>query len=177
MTEIKTIVVRGKKKTIEVNDGLVLVFCGHGPYDAAFYKKLEDCTDGELAAVEAVEETAQTNNNLPAVEPTPTPCDIDLDDAEEEYHNNFDKAVDFLTHCKGEDFAELVTWAKAHNNKFWHCVPEVANVINADDAYCSAIIKLARHLGKDVENKAFKLFAREDKAFIDFWNALQTINF
>ncbi len=162
----------GNTKNIKVKDGMVLILMGNGPMDGAFYKKLEDCTEGELAAAEAFEET--TENNLPTVAETPTPCGDSLDD---EYHNTFDTAVDFLANCSGEDFIELVNYAKAHGNKFFHCVKEVADVINADDAYCSAIIKLARHLGKDVENKAFKLFAREDKeAFIDFWNALQTIN-
>lgn len=174
MTEIKTVVVRGKKKTIEVNDGLVLVFCGHGPYDAAFYKKLEDCTDGELAAVEAVEETAQTNNNLPAAAEATS---------EEDYHITFNAAVDFLTHCSGEDFLEIVRYAKKHNNTFWHCISEVADIVNADDAYCSSIIQLARPLGEIVERRAFKLFeaatADDENAddFIDFWKALQVINY
>lgn len=93
----------------------------------------------------------------------------------------FEKAVNFLCRCSGEDFLELVKYAKKHNNTFFHCVSEVADCINADDAYCSAIIKLARPLGADVEKKAFELFheaiEKDEYDFTQFWTALQTINY
>ena len=96
-------------------------------------------------------------------------------------NSGFDSAVDFLCRCSGEDFLELVKYAKKHNNTFWHCVSEVADVINADDAYCSAIIKLSRSLGESVEKKAFELFneaiEKDEYDFIEFWKALQTINY
>ena len=180
MTEIKVVVVNGKEKAIEVKDGLVLVFCGHGPNDAAFWKRFEECGDAEFAAAEEV--TAADFN--------PTPWGDSLDNEapkttteQDEYKNNFDKAVDFLAHCKGEDFLELVRYAKAHGNRFFNCVKEVANIVNADDAYCSALIRLSRPLGEVVERKTFELFSVVDESdlceenFLDMWKALQTISY
>ena len=95
-------------------------------------------------------------------------------------NNYFNSAVDFLCRCSAEDFLELVKYAKKHNNTFFHCVKEVADVVNADDFYCTAIIKLTRHLGETVEKKAFKLLAEAEKDeydFVQFWTALQTINY
>jgi hypothetical protein len=182
MTEIIKVVVNGKEKAIEVKDGLVLVICGTGPDAGAFYKKIEDCSNADFAAAEDF---------------TPKPWGDSLDEEEVQNQNcknigfdtsmykvdnsGFDSAVDFLCRCSGEDFLELVKYAKKHNNTFWHCVSEVADVINADDAYCSAIIKLSRSLGESVENKAFELFneaiEKDEYDFIEFWKALQTINY
>lgn len=98
-------------------------------------------------------------------------------------NNYFDSAVDFLAHCNGEDFLELVRYAKTHGNTFFHCVKEVSDCINADDAYCSALIKLSRGLGEVVEKKAFELFATAyadettKECFLEFWKALQVINY
>lgn len=92
----------------------------------------------------------------------------------------FDKAVDFLTRCSGEDFVELVRYARAHGNTFFRCVKELADVVNADDCYCTAIIKMTRHLGDAVERKAFTLLSEAEKDeydFVKFWEALQTINY
>lgn len=92
----------------------------------------------------------------------------------------FDKAVDFLTKCSGEDFVELVRYARAHGNTFFRCVKELADVVNADDCYCTAIIKMTRHLGDAVERKAFTLLSEAEKDeydFVKFWEALQTINY
>lgn len=180
---ITCVVVNGRN--IEVKNGRVLVFTGHGPYDAAFYKKLEDCSDADFNAAKEVEVTAEDFN--------PTPWGNSLDQTENKVENNtnptsykvdntdFDKAVDFLTRCSGEDFLELVKYAKKHNNTFWHCVSEVADVVNADDAYCSAIIKLARPLGESVEKAAFKLFdeaiEKDEYDFIKLWESLQNINY
>ena len=122
---------------------------------------------------------------------TPTPWGDSLDtevepkieNEDDEYKRSFDKAVDFLAHCKGEDFLELVRYARAHRNTFWHCVSEVANVVNADDAYCSALGRLARPLGETVEKRAFELFSVVDESdlceenFLDMWKALQIISY
>lgn len=189
MTEIKVVVVDGKAKNIEVKDGFVLVFCGHGPNDGAFWKKFEECSNAELAAAEEAAEVSTEDFS-------PTPLGDSLDTAQTTENNtnlnpaaykvdnsDFNKAVDFLAHCSGEDFLELVRYARAHGNRFFNCVKEVAECVNADDTYCSALIKLARPLGADVEKKAFKLFeaatADDENAedFIDFWKALQVINY
>lgn len=93
----------------------------------------------------------------------------------------FESAVDFLCRCSAEDFLELVSYAKKHNNTFFRCVKELSDVVNADDCYCTAIIKLSRHLGEEVEKKAFELFheaiEKDEYEFAQFWMALQTINY
>ena len=187
----------GNTKKIEVKDGMVLILMGNGPMDGAFYKKLEDCSDADFNAAKEAEVTAEDF--------TPKPWSADFDgDAQPVQppiennkventnfnpaaykvdNNSFDKAVDFLAHCKGEDFLELVRYAKAHGNTFFRCVSEVADCVNADDAYCSALIQLARPLGAEVEHRAFQLFEVAEESelceenFLDFWKALQTISY
>ena len=95
----------------------------------------------------------------------------------------FDDAVYFLkNNVSGEDFIELVSYAKAHHNKFLNCVKELTGAVNADDAYCSALIELARPLGEQVERRAFNLLneAIENKdsidKFVEFFEALKVIN-
>ena len=185
MTEnITCVVVNGRN--IEVKNGCVLVFTGNSPYDAAFYKKLEDCSDADFAAAKEVsaENFAPTpwGDSLDDVETQTTENNTNFNPAAYKVDNSdFNKAVNFLTRCSAEDFLELVKYAKKHNNTFWHCVSEVRDVVNADDAYCSAIIKLTRHLGESVEKKAFELFneavEKDEYDFIQFWTALQTINY
>ena len=95
-------------------------------------------------------------------------------------NSELDSAVDFLCRCSGNDFIELVRYAKAHGNKFFHCVKEVSNIANADDVYCTALIKLSRPLSEEVERTAFNLLAEAEKDeydFVKFWEALQTINY
>lgn len=198
MTEIKFIVVNGKKKAIEVKDGYVLVFCGHGPCDGAVWKKFEECSEVEFAAAKEVESLIddETKDAIRRAQKdfyefyddVPTVTDEEVQKFENVikqfncFDNPFDNPVDFLTRCSGEDFLELVHYAKSHNNTFFHCVKELDDVVNADDCYCTALIKLARPLGKTVEKRAFELFEEataenaEEEDFIEFWRALQTIN-
>lgn len=178
----------GNTKKIEVKDGMVLILMGNGLMDGAFYKKLEDCSDTDFNAAKEVS----------SEDFTPKPWSADFDGDVQPIENNkventnfkpaaykvdnnsFDKAVDFLAHCKGEDFLELVRYTKAHGNTFFRCVSEVADCVNADDAYCSALIQLARPLGADVEKKAFELFDKADEDaedFLDIWKAMQVISY
>ncbi len=184
MTEIKVVVVDGKEKNIEVKDGLVLIFCGHGPNDGAFWKKFEECSNAELAAAEEAKATIENFNPTPwgdsLDQTTEVENNTNFDPASHKVDNSeFDSAVEFLCRCDGKDFLELVRYALVHHNKFFRCVSELAGIVNADDAYCSALIKLSRHLG--VEKAAFKLFDeainKDEYDFLEFWKALQTINF
>lgn len=139
----------------------------------------EDCSDADY--FDAAKEVEAATEDF-----TPTPWGNSLDNAEAENktaykldNSKFDSAVDFLAHCKGEYFLELVRYARVNGNRFFN-VKEVADIINADDAYCSAIIKLSRHLGDNIERKAFELFDDADENaedFLDFWKALQVINY
>ncbi len=177
---ITSIVVNGK--VLGVKNGCVLVICGHGNDAGAFWKKIEECTAADFAAAKETDVVAGWGI---------TPWGDSLDDEaaktsteQDEYKHSFDKAVDLLAHCKGEDFLKLTRYAKAHNNTFFHCVKEFADCVNADDAYCSAIIQLTRPLGEVVERKTFELFENAinksglyEKNFLDMWKALQTISY
>jgi hypothetical protein len=103
-----------------------------------------------------------------------------------DFTDGFDDAVHFLKNVSAEDFIELVRYAKTHSNKFIGCVKELRGALNADDAYCSALIDLSRPLGEQVENRAFSLLDRavEDEEslegsledFVEFFEALKVIN-
>ena len=69
----------------------------------------------------------------------------------------FDTTVDELIKLPASEFMELVGYAKRHGNKF-PAYSKFDKVVNADDAYCSALIKLTRSWSKEVENKAFEIF-------------------
>lgn len=120
-------------------------------------------------AVESGKELSEADkvSEITAIKPKTTP---------------FDDAVYFLKNVNGLDFVELVRYAKAHSNKFISCVKELTGAVNADDAYCSALIELARPLGEQVERRAFNLLsaATEDDDsidnFIEFFEALKVIN-
>lgn len=97
--------------------------------------------------------------------------------------NSFDEAVDFLTAGDPESFLNVARYAKTHHNKFPKMIRELSGVVNADDAYCSAIIKLARPLGKEVENTFFCLFKeavdgnkKAEENFIEMWDSLHKLN-
>lgn len=118
--------------------------------------------------------TAETENNTAN----------EIAEADDKYtvdNSSFDKAVNFLANCSAEDFIELVKYAQKHGNTFCHCVSEVRDCVNADDAYCAALVQLTRPFGEKLENKAFKLFDNIDtlegeEAFAEFWDALKVIN-
>lgn len=122
----------------------------------------------KATAVETGEETslADAACELTSIKPENTP---------------FDDAVAFMKSISGEDFIELVSYAKAHHNKFLNCVKELRGGVNADDVYCSALIELARPLGEQVERRVFNLLSEAvdegsiDK-FVEFFEALKVIN-
>lgn len=168
--EVKITMEDGTTKRISVDEnGMILVLCGSGPYSGAFRVKLEDATQAELAAAKEVEGT--------------TP-DTETEDATaDEYKVGFDEAVALLAYMRGEKFLELVRYARGHENSFAGAAgyPQLERIVNADDCYCTAIIKLTRRLGDAVERRAFKLFeaavdGHEKEDFLDLFGALQIIN-
>lgn len=181
------VTLNGTSKKIEVRNGMILVLTGNGPMDGAFWTKLEDASDAGLSAAKEV--SAEDFNPTPwgdsldnDVVDTPDDDVVDAPDDDESYKHSFNDAVNFLAHCSGEKFLKYVRYAKTHGNRFFYRVKEIAAVVNADDAYCSALIQLARPLGEVVEHNAFELFelALEDKNvedFLDMWKSLQTISY
>ena len=168
MTEIIKVVVNNREKAIEVKDGRILILCGHGASDGAFWKNLEECSDADFEAAKEAEVEEDTS-------------DAETDD--HEYKSSFEGAVDLLAYMRGEQFLELVRYARGHGNSFRGCgrhEEQLAAVVNADDCYCTAIIKLTRHFGDAVERKAFMLFEQAENGyeqeFLDFWSSLQIIN-
>ena len=166
----------GTTKRIEVKNGMILILMGNGPMDGAFWTRLEDASDAELnaAAGEIIEEEA-------------IPFDEKLAKANEELqqsqvYNDFEKAVEFLADLSADEFIELVHFSKDHANTFPKFCKELKNIVNADDAYCSALIALARPRG--VEEKAFALldscmncreFPAAFEQFNKLWESLKTL--
>ena len=75
-----------------------------------------------------------------------------------------DSAIDDFMVLPADQFIELVGYAKRHNNKFPQ-YSKFGEVNNANDVYCSALIRLTRFWSEDTEKKAFKIFenAMDDK--------------
>lgn len=178
---ITSIVVNGR--SIEVRNGCVLVICGHGPDAGAFWKKIEDCSDADFDAAKVV--TAEDFTPKPWGDSLDDDADDvdDKDDATADYKNSFEAAVNLLAYMRGDSFLKLVRYARENGNSFRNCGQHeelLSAVVNADDCYCTAIIKLTRHLGDAVERRAFVLFEKAEHGdaedFLDFFTALQTVN-
>lgn len=153
ITEVKITMDDGNTKRISVDENGMILVIGSGPYAGAFRVRLEDATQAELEAADGI------------IEQGPVPFDEKLVEAANEelhssqYYNDFEKAVEFLTKLNADEFMELVLFAKEHGNRFPKFSAELRNIVNADDAYCSALIALSRPCGEEIENAAFKLLA------------------
>ena len=105
-------------------------------------------------------ETEQQMNNAHAVQTetatekpqTETQTDETEKTTDEYKEAAFDKAVNYLIGLDGEQFYELVEYARDHDNFFPSFVNELREVVNADDVYASAVIRMTRHLGETYEN-------------------------
>lgn len=145
----------GTVKNINVTDDTVLVL-GR----CAKIKMVEDCSVKELLTNAKGEITTEVKSEL-----APIPFDEKLKAANEELQNSketsyFNSAVDFLSGLSADEFLELVIFANEHGNRFpKFSAAEIRECVNADDAYCSALIGLSRPCGERVENAAFKLLA------------------
>jgi len=200
---VKEIVIRNCVKQIYVANGMIYNIIGHGEFAAAQLTPEGEATEvelynalgpddierwplaaslGQMADFTLVGESEKVTDNTEEVQNNEN---IGFGTAAYKVDNSsFDEVVEYLTHLKGEDFLKFVYYAKTHDNNFPRYIDVFANIINADDAYCTAIIKLTRHLGEAVEKRAFELFdaAADDKiyeanVFFNFWKALQVINF
>ena len=175
ITEITITMSDGTAKRINVNNGMILVLMGSGPMDGAFWTKLEQATEAELEAAEGEiiekpihfdEKLAKANEEL----------------QQSQVYNDFEKAVEFMVDLSADEFVELVLFSKDHANTFPKFCKELRNVVNADDAYCSALISLARPF--HVEEKAFALldscmncreFPAAFEQFNKLWESLKTL--
>lgn len=201
MNENITVVVNGRN--IEVKNGCVLVFTG-GPYDADFDVVKEATEDSTCEDVLESLKHAKTHNDsffkkleesIPCEDDeevtdfTPKPWGDSLDEAQtiieqqDEYKHSFDAAVNFIAEGDGKSIINAAKYAMKHSNRFPSTIRQLSNVVNADDAYCSAIIKLARPLGKEVENAFFCFFKeaingneKAEECFLDMWETIKKIN-
>jgi len=106
-----------------------------------------------------------------------------VEDSANDDNYNFENAVEFICSGTGRDIINVARYAKSHSNKFPSLIRELSGVVNADDCYCSAIIKLARPFGEQVENTIFCLFKeavdgnkKSEECFLDMWVSLQKMN-
>ena len=91
--------------------------------------------------------------------------------------------MQFICNGSGKDIVTVARYAKSRGNRFPRLIKELAGAKNADDVYCSAVIKLARPLGESVENTSFCLFneavkgnKKAEENFIEMWDSLKKIN-
>lgn len=175
MNTISSVVVNfanGNSKIIEVNDDGTIMIYGR----TIKYKVVDECSANEL--INAKGEIIEA--------PTPVAFDEKLKKINDELktskpYNDFESAVQFLTELNADEFLELVKAVENNgNNKFPKFVSKLRNVVNADDAYCSALISLSRPKGNDIEAFAFtlmnKCLANVDGAFEQFawlWKKLK----
>lgn len=170
----------GKKVKIYNIDGKICIkVIGSGPDAGAFYCEIDEATSVEINAAETIDETAanaatETNTTFNAAEETAetaTESNTAVDDnaAEEtadesiakKLTDSFDEIISNLIELPPEMFMAFVGFAKRNGNKF----PEssrFSKIVNADDAYCSALIYLTRIWSSDVEKKAFEVFGNSD---------------
>lgn len=123
--EIKVVVVNGRKKAIEVKDGYVLVFCGHGPNDGAFWKKFEECGNVDFAAAEEVSQDT------------------------EKYYNG----VNYLVNMIIENPSDFLNLSSACVDNMYPSFlnPAIAG-LNARDCEKDAVYELASFAGETVRN-------------------------
>ena len=69
----------------------------------------------------------------------------------------FNNAVEYLKNLSGEEFTNLVIYSEVNFNKFPD-IEQLRGAVNADDAWCSAIINKARKINKEVEHAVFNVF-------------------
>lgn len=156
-------------RDIFVNHGRIYILLASGA--GAMSVKLEEANEDELkfavgpdcevdcelvatfkvavkttAETTADETTAEANT---ATETATTKYAVDT--------TEFDSVVSQLIKLPANEFVELVDYAKRHSNRFPK-YSKFEQVVNADDAYYSALIDLTRPWSEDVEKKAFEVF-------------------
>lgn len=148
-------------RDIFVNHGRIYILLASGA--GAMTVKLEEANEDELkfaVGPDCEVDCELVANFKEAVKTTTATADETTAETEAKYvvdNTEFDSVVSQLIKLPAEQFMELVGYAKRHGNLFPK-YSKFEQVVNADDAYCSALIELTRSWGKEVENKAFEVF-------------------
>lgn len=151
MTEIKVVVVNDRKKAIEVKDGYVLVFCGHGPNDGAFWKKFEECGNVDFAAADEVPQDTENKNDNEPVNVTETDEDVD----NEKYRNGINYLVNMIIENPGNFINLSAACIDTMYPNFMN--PAIAG-LNARDCEKMAVLELASFAGETVCNTIIDVF-------------------
>lgn len=122
----------------------------------------------ETAITEAPTEV-ETTGTLPAPETGA------IAPALQKMQDSHEKAVEYCINLDAEEFASLIMWAQHHKNKFPAYAVELRDVVNADDVYKDAIIRICTPLGEEVVRKAIKLV--DTKKILDLAEYLEHIKF
>ena len=97
---------------------------------------------------------APVTGTLPAPEETGA---IAPATALQKMQDSYEKAVEYCINLDIEEFASLIMWAKHRHNRFPAYAVELRDVVNADDVYKGAIVRICEPLGEEVVRKAIKL--------------------
>ena len=111
---------------------------------------------------------APVTGTLPAPAPAEAPVTGTLPAPEEtgaiapatalqKMQDSYEKAVEYCINLDIEEFASLIMWAKHRHNRFPAYAVELRDVVNADDVYKGAIVRICEPLGEEVVRKAIKL--------------------
>ena len=151
ITEITIRMEDGTTKTIDTNDGMVLILgrCTKTK-DATecSVKELIDNAKGEITEAQS----------KPSFEDKLRQANEKLQNSSE--YSCFNSAVEYLLDMAADEFLEVVRYAEEHNNRFPKFIGELKNVINANDAWGSAFTKLISVYNKDMQDKLHRLLDR-----------------
>lgn len=95
-----------------------------------------------------------TTTEVPAAE---TATAIAPATALKEMQDAHEAAVEYCVELEVEEFAELIRWAQHFDNSFPFYAVQLKDVVNADDVYKDAIVRICEPLGEEVVRKAIKL--------------------
>lgn len=130
-----------------------------------------ETTTTEAPATGAI---APTIGTLPApAEVAPTPVETPTDTTAQEMTAAHESAVKFCVELEAEEFAEHIRYAQHFGNKFPRYVKELRDVVNADDVYKDAVVRICSPLGEEVIRKAIKLV--DSKKILDLSEYLKYV--
>ena len=180
ITEITIRMEDGTTKTIDTNDGMVLILGGR----CAKAKSIEECSMKEILSAKGEITEAQPE---PSFEDKLAVANEELQQSSQ--YKDFEAAVDFLTDLNADEFLEIVRYAEKHNNRFPRFVNELRNIVNANDAWGSAYSRLISVYSKKMQDKLHRLLdnclledpeSSDEDLFGAVWddarNALATFN-
>ena len=151
ITEITIRMEDGTTKTIDTNDGMVLILGGR----CAKAKSIEECSMKEILSAKGEITEAQPK---PSFEDKLAAANEEIQNSPE--YSYFNSAVEYLLDMAADEFLEVVRYAEEHNNRFPRFIGELKNIINANDAWGSAFTKLISVYNKDMRDKLHRLLDR-----------------